>query len=758
MDANKAGRKSPLLLRTLDGTEVTLDHEDLDKAALEWSYIVRRRARWNQGERARRALAERSADLLQTMGVRKHDLEHAAQQGLVEVSIRWEKEEYLWPARVLPWEFLLSAATRPYREERPLTVVRHLDRSREIRVPKRRQLGAPLAVVSAPDRVGAVYSFDSERALVRRRLQSGRADVFLAAKPLTLSRIREQVAGRSPRIVHLAGVDSHQGGEILGWSENRRRGLRDGMVLLDADGVPTDVAAEPLGNALVVGENGPPELVVFNFYRSAARTAAVVVGCGAGVALGFQDTFEDLAAERFLNEFYRAWEAKAGPLIAFLVAWRALRDVPARLEGSGIVLWSERSLAAPVNEGRVSKLYDESAAQSKSAIKLHGKADAKNALSHTIKPRKRINYGLLHNHEPLFSTFRLVSQRDGILDDVKVEVELFAGDQNLPCSLLRSIGTAPVALDKDLFVPLTSRLARNLRESIRASLRARVTVGRYETYNETHPVTLLPINEWVDDDHHRQWLPSFVFPQDRGVRRVVDRAQKYLAAITGNPSAGFDGYQSVNWKAEDPTALVDAQVAAMWAALVLDMALAYVNPPPTYTYASQRLRIPSDVVDGRRGTCIDLALLLAACLEYVNIFPVIFLLEGHAFPGYWRSLESWLDFMEMSHLADLELAELDGLVRQSTIDSAAYSWMFGSSDYTEIMRQIEHGNLVPIETVWLTTRSSFDEALKEGWENLANPKDFHALLDITRAREADVTPLPLVDGLGQAFASQESKT
>ena len=52
---------------------------------------------------------------------------------------------------------------------------------------------------------------------------------------------------------------------------------------------------------------------------------------------------------------------------------------------------------------------------------------------------------------------------------------------------------------------------------------------------------------------------------------------------------------------------------------------------------SQRIRTPSEIVAGGFGTCIDLALLFASCLEAVEIYPVVFLLNDHAFPGYWRT-------------------------------------------------------------------------------------------------------------------------
>ena len=43
-------------------------------------------------------------------------------------------------------------------------------------------------------------------------------------------------------------------------------------------------------------------------------------------------------------------------------------------------------------------------------------------------------------------------------------------------------------------------------------------------------------------------------------------------------------------------------------------------------------------------------LLIASCLENVDIYPVIFLLKDHAFPGYWRNEEARDDFMAAKSL------------------------------------------------------------------------------------------------------------
>src|SRR4029077_20612141 len=88
-------------------------------------------------------------------------------------------------------------------------------------------------------------------------------------------------------------------------------------------------------------------------------------------------------------------------------------------------------------------------------------------------------------------------------------------------------------------------------------------------------------------------------------------------------------------------ASVDDQVRSIWWGLLQEHQLSYINPPPSFTQMSQRLRTPSDIIAGKRGTCIDLTLLLSALLEYVDIYPVVFLLDGHAFPGYLRSPDSY---------------------------------------------------------------------------------------------------------------------
>ena len=254
---------------------------------------------------------------------------------------------------------------------------------------------------------------------------------------------------------------------------------------------------------------------------------------------------------------------------------------------------------------------------------------------------------------------------------------------------------------------------------------------------------LLPVDQWRDNDKDGQWLPSFVLPRDPAVTALIEKAQRYVRVLRDDPSAGFDGYQSLDPRAADPAAEVDRQVQAIWSTIVHELDLGYINPPPSYNTAmdSQRLRTPSMIVKDRSGTCIDLALLLAACCELVDIYPVIFLLKDHAFPGYWRQDRFQQKFIEVADGFVDEMAA-DEQHKTSAPGAQRVPWWFRDTAYTEIARQVKLGNLVPLESVWLTAHSGFWEAVDGGKDNLKKAARFHSMLDIARAREAGVTPLP----------------
>jgi hypothetical protein len=736
-------------LWTNEGELATVAHDDrLHQAALALRYRTRNRIRWNGSERGRRAQAKECADLIRQFGISSEQLERIAASGVVEVRMPIIDGSDTLATYGMPWEYLLCAATRDLRQATPLRVVRHLDRTST--PSPRRSTKRVLVVVSSPGRIDDVYGFGEEEELAPQRLKAKKSTTIVRTP--TLDRLRSQVRRIGPDVIHIGGVDTHQGAELLGEPDK----WPDGMLLRGAEEKShLAVSSAELVGALCANAK-KPALVVFNLYHSAASTAALAVAHGAGVAVGFQDTFDDLAAELFIGDFYRAWASTRGDaLVAFHAGWEALRDFPQSLSGTGIVLWSGSSLVlrkAEEVQTRVERSYEVIQQAKNEVVEFRDGAQAKKGLLVDCKPIGRLNYSLLHNRRPLFESFELRKALavKGTVSKVSVEVELAAGEAPLVWRETQDVGDLCVDLSGKIFLPLTSQLARTLEENLDTSLTIKVSASDFMVYQTTQRVTLLPVNEWVDDDENRQFLPSFIWPLDGAVRRVIAAAQPYLSALADSPSAGFDGYQCIDPELEEPTIGVDHQAAAIWRAL-LDLRLGYVNPPPVYTPQSQRLRTPSKIMEGGRGTCIDLALLVAACLEYVEIYPVIFLLEGHAFPGYWRSDEAWEKFVQLDSIIDAGMNGSGGARPAPNLGGTP--WMFPTSPKTSVRRavcklvreQIEDGSLVALESVWLTTQKGFQEAMDDGWDNLSNLSEFCCLIDLASARSAEpaVTPLPL---------------
>ncbi|MCL4201994.1 MAG: hypothetical protein KJ000_05835 [Pirellulaceae bacterium] len=739
----------------------------LQEAAMRWSYIVRNRQRWREDAasgNAPQGLSKRSRELLvQELHVSEAFLARIAQQGLVEVCVPFRGEQSAWEARVFPWEYMLSAATKADRNGADLMVVRRLERKAVASEAVRSADEIKAAVVvAAPGAIGDAFDFNYERGLPRHKL---RIETEVIENP-RLIELPQQLSGKS--LIHIAGLDLHQGSGFVELTPAQAR--KDGMLLAGQDGQPVAADADEVATAVGVGH---PMLAVYNLHHSAGRIAALTVARGADAAIGFQDTIDDSMAEQFLADLYAAWRMadSGGALLsrdvplAFATAFRLLREYRRPLRGSCIVLWSAQSLFSSDSstrqelDSRARELAKRILHDRAKIIPLEGRTLA-DALVAQCLPKRVINFASLHNNQPLFDEFWLMKYPEGTLADIDVEVELHTGAQAYPYRASLTLKEDVLDLAAKVTIPLTWMRDGGFDESVRSSLRVRVSAKGQPVLADTYAVTLLPPDEWEDSDENRQWLPSFVYPRDPAVKAVLQAAQPFLMSLTDRAAAGFDGYQCIDPQAEamsrsampvgsepvpflprsddDPCAGVDLQVRAIWCALVYQMKLHYINPPPGYVAQTQRLRTPAEVLAEGRGTCIDLALLLAACCEYVDVHPVIVLLEGHAFPGYWRSEQAHEDFVR---IRDVEPDSLDDVQSQ---EGQRYAWVLeGLAGYREVKNQVLAGNLALLESTWLTQGSGFAEAEEEGLENLRVASEFHSMIDILLARRHGITPLPI---------------
>jgi hypothetical protein len=208
-------------------------------------------------------------------------------------------------------------------------------------------------------------------------------------------------------------------------------------------------------------------------------------------------------------------------------------------------------------------------------------------------------------------------------------------------------------------------------------------------------------------------LAAFVRPNAPVVAEIARAALDYLPKF--GEDASFDAYQQ---PAEDQPAKADHTAMAL-AQAIRDRRIGYSEPPPAwdYLYEGQRIRSHEAVAAPGLGTCLDTTVLMAACLEHVGLRPVLVLVTGHAFCGYWRT-----DFQPPETVLT-DTATAANLVQAGQIGLIETTMLTVSND-------------APLEDVFRADERNFFRGDPHG--------EFRALVDVAAARARRVSPLPVL--------------
>lgn len=155
--------------------------------------------------------------------------------------------------------------------------------------------------------------------------------------------------------------------------------------------------------------------------------------------------------------------------------------------------------------------------------------------------------------------------------------------------------------------------------------------GETITTIQRGPKVLSP-HQWMrtdDEAYTASALATFVQPQHPEIGHLAKEASAILAEETG--SGALEGYQG------DPQR-VDAIVHALCRAF-FDRGIAYSVPANNWAEIGQYIRNAEAVLDGGLATCLDSTLVLASALEFLEIEPLIIVLDGHSLLGYWKTPE-----------------------------------------------------------------------------------------------------------------------
>ncbi|MCZ2818614.1 DUF4011 domain-containing protein [Modestobacter sp. VKM Ac-2984] len=146
------------------------------------------------------------------------------------------------------------------------------------------------------------------------------------------------------------------------------------------------------------------------------------------------------------------------------------------------------------------------------------------------------------------------------------------------------------------------------------------------------PVTVLGAAQWLAAPLPTalEVLAAHVQPQHPAVHTLVAEAAALLEEGTGSDS--LTGY------ADGPERVDEVVEAITWA--VRRREVRHRQPSAGWTASGHQVRDPGEVLDGRAGTCLDTVVTLAAALEHAHLRPLLWVVEGHAFLGYWREERS----------------------------------------------------------------------------------------------------------------------
>lgn len=221
----------------------------------------------------------------------------------------------------------------------------------------------------------------------------------------------------------------------------------------------------------------------------------------------------------------------------------------------------------------------------------------------------------------------------------------------------------------------------------------------------------------------RSLLAAFVRPNHAEVATLGRDAAERLGRSTGDPS--FSAFQRED--VAEAEARVEATVTAIYETLQA-RGIAYSEPPPGWDYASagQRIRDHGLVAQAGLGTCMDTTVLMAAVIEHVGLCPVLVLIPGHIFIGYWRRDPTPPGRPKPEWYPDTPFI----------------------SDLRTVATLVEGGWLGLIETTVLTAGSntSAGEARQIARARIQSGLNENSvgLIDVIAARSAGVSPLPTV--------------
>ena len=325
------------------------------------------------------------------------------------------------------------------------------------------------------------------------------------------------------------------------------------------------------------------------------------------------------------------------------------------------------------------------------------------ALHIAISADSTTGYAAIQNSIPVLRAITLTNRGEQALSNVDVQVHCtpaFALATRLTFDHLAAGETrqiAPIDLAPD------HAYLSSLNEALRAHIHVKASTSAESLGEARQPIEVLAYDQWAGTRALPELLAAFCMPNSPVVDQLLGAASTLLRASALD--AGMNGYQARHREK------VWQQVSALYSTVVAED-LQYANPPASFGNDGQKIRTPERIIEGRIATCLDLAMLFASLLEQTGLHPVVLFKNGHAWVGVWL---------------------IDTCFSTALVD-----------DVQAVRKRVKSGEFIVFETTGVTdaTRPSLRWACTTGEQHLDDEAAFLNAVDIRRARELLIRPLP----------------
>ena len=327
-------------------------------------------------------------------------------------------------------------------------------------------------------------------------------------------------------------------------------------------------------------------------------------------------------------------------------------------------------------------------------------ATSKQLVELDVALRKAVGYSYYKSNVSLIERLYLKNNSHEPLANVEVKLES-QPEFLLPFSKLipQLPADSTVEIDTSNQALLSPYFLCNVNSTTKATVKVTVSGEKKYCVKES-TVTLLPYDVWRPEGEFVDLLAGFVKSRHPEITRLKTTVKKFLA--DWKLPTDIDGYVQSNKTS------VRQLSAAIYATLQ------WLQLEPLKEQSDFRIRNYSEILQSKKATMTEIAVLYSACAESCGLHPVILVGEGQTHAGVWLYDNCMLD----SYTNDRELLKKltsEGINDLSTFDISAL-YQSGILNYTG--------------------------AEKSYYSKLDKPETFSYCVDIKRCRAGGVRPLP----------------